>query len=276
MRGSYSAHKIQGITMPVSELGPGNAANDGEEDARQFILQVKQTVERCLAQGMDKAQMFRAIREEGLHPGAAFAVYKEIRDQNRVFFQEYYCMIDLKEQRERLDRLIRAYRGGVRVPETATPLIATEETDGPVSMMEWPDQQTLQAWLSNGGDHQLAPTAWTQHTAHLPAMEQVLNYGLPVAIAWRQPAEHLPAWEQMQNHGLPVANGAFQEPAWPPQQQAFPLPDALPLHNYEETAANGGFRGLVWPQQEVQAGRQLQQPAANNGWCQWLTWPQHQ
>jgi hypothetical protein len=33
-------------------------------------VQVKQTVERCLAEGMNKAQMFREIREEELQLGA--------------------------------------------------------------------------------------------------------------------------------------------------------------------------------------------------------------
>lgn len=36
-------------------------------------MKAKHMVERCLAQGMNKAQMFRAIREEGLHPAVAFA-----------------------------------------------------------------------------------------------------------------------------------------------------------------------------------------------------------
>ncbi|TVU01428.1 hypothetical protein EJB05_53141 [Eragrostis curvula] len=246
--------------VPVG--GSGNAADKEAEDARRFILQVKRTVERCVAQGMNKEQMFRAIREEGLHPGAAFAVYKELRRQNRGFFREYYCMIDLKEQRERLDRLILAYRTGGRSNAVQDGVHVPPETATTLSMLEWADQQSMQAWLSDSG-HQLAPAEpWSVQAARLPTGEQLVpNHGeQPVAnavVAWPQQALHLTAWQQLLNHEQHTANRAFHEPAWP--SQAFHLPVAQSLRNHVETVANGGFPGLVWPQQEVHlpAGQQL-------------------
>jgi hypothetical protein len=47
-------------------------------------VQVKQTVERCLAEGMNKAQIFRELREEELQLGAAFAGESIIQSSNFV------------------------------------------------------------------------------------------------------------------------------------------------------------------------------------------------
>jgi hypothetical protein len=270
-------------------------------------VQVKQTVERCLAEGMNKAQMFREIREEGLQLGAAFAgesiiqsstsfaqaslfngsqhrsnlteylvchlVYKELRDQNHGFFKEYSNKIDLKEQHQQLNRLIRTClqgarnaEDGARVPEIVTPQIAT---DVPVNTDGWLDQQALTTWMSNGG-HRLPD---------LPAVEQVPDHGQPVAsavalaVAWLEQKLDLPALEQLHNHGQPVSNVGFQGAAWP--QQGLHLPVTQQLHYHEETAANGGFPG---PQNEVnmhagQPPRDHQQPVPDSGF-QGLTWPQ--
>ena len=38
-----------------------------------WAVKVKEEVERCLAAGMSKEQMFHELREKGFHPAAAFA-----------------------------------------------------------------------------------------------------------------------------------------------------------------------------------------------------------
>ncbi|XP_044453622.1 uncharacterized protein [Triticum aestivum] len=85
-------------------------AGGDEDGARAFIAQVKEEVERCLAAGMSKEQMFHELREKGFHPAAAFAVYKELRDQNNSWFKDYYVKMDLRKQAERLEFLLHQYR----------------------------------------------------------------------------------------------------------------------------------------------------------------------
>lgn len=171
-------------------------------------------------------------------------MYREFRHQNRGFFEEYYCTSDLREQRKRLDHLVRAYRtstggrnaedDGVRAPETVTPVMSMEETSVPPVNMEWPDQQAFQAWMLRGGSsHQLAPAAWTHHQAvDLPAGEQVPNNGQlvangePAGVAWPRQAFDLPDWERLHNHHeQPLADGTFQWAAWPQQQEMDKLHD---------------------------------------------------
>jgi hypothetical protein len=185
-------------------------------------------------------------------------VYKELRDQNHGFFKEYSNKIDLKEQHQQLNRLIRTClqgarnaEDGARVPETVTPQIT---------------QQALTTWMSNGG-HRLPD---------LPAVEQVPDHGQPVAsavplvdvVASLQQALDLPVSEQLHNHRQPQLHyhGQLQGVAWP--QQGLHLPATQPqLHYHEETAANGGFPG---PQNEVnmlcgQPPHEHQQPMADSG-----------
>ncbi|KAL6652270.1 hypothetical protein ACP70R_011195 [Stipagrostis hirtigluma subsp. patula] len=250
--------------------GPDRDDDKEEDDARRFILQVKETVERCLAQGMDKAQMFRVIREEGLPSSIAFAVYKQLRDQNHAFFKEYYSMIDLKEQRERFNHLIQAYRAGgsnvnavaagVRVPETAT-TSTSMELDIPVHN-GWPDQQAVQGWLDHtahlaiargvgGGDDQLAGAARPQQALRLPAGQQLRYHQQPVAdggvqeVAWPQQAAQLPAIQQLHYQEQPGAIGVIQDQkvAW--QQQTVQSPAVQQLHTHEQLmTADGGFHAV--------------------------------
>ncbi|RLM64411.1 uncharacterized protein C2845_PM16G16000 [Panicum miliaceum] len=227
--------------MPDVEFIPeGGPAEKGDhQEARQFILKVKKTIERCLEQRMNKAEMFRVIREEGLPTWIAFAVFKELREQNHDFFREYYSMHDLKEQREKLGRLIQAYRAGgsaattgARAPEAAPTAAAVMGTDAAASM-EWSRQQTEEdAWLdgelarllarsSTGGGVEFAGAALPhQQAVHCPGGQQqphddqqaVYNDRLR-EMGWAEEAEAVAAptlaQQQLQNE-QPVANGLFQ------------------------------------------------------------------
>lgn len=86
------------------------SAGGDEDDTLAFIIQVKEEVERCLEAGMSKKEMFRELREKGSPPAATFAVYKELRHQNKDFFKEYYLKMDLKKQAGRLKLLLHQYR----------------------------------------------------------------------------------------------------------------------------------------------------------------------
>ncbi|KAI5011509.1 hypothetical protein ZWY2020_013646 [Hordeum vulgare] len=86
-----------------------NAGGD-EDGARAFIAQVKEELERCLGAGMSKEKMFQELHGKGFHPAAAFAVYKELRDQNNDWFREHYVKMDLRKQAERLQLLLHHYR----------------------------------------------------------------------------------------------------------------------------------------------------------------------
>ncbi|CAN6235844.1 unnamed protein product [Urochloa humidicola] len=242
--------------MPDVDLAPDDGP--GDEEARQFILQVKKIIERCLEQGMNKAEMFRVIREEGLPTWIAFAVFKELREQNHDFFKEYYTMHDVKRQREKLGRLIQAHRAGsgnaaagARALETATMAAAAAmEPDTTAGMEEWSDQQAakhaslegelarLLAGSTGGGDQFAGAAASPQRQAvvHCPGGQQphddqqaVYNEWLREMTASAEEAVAMPvstlAGQQLHDNDLPVANGMFRGVAWP-QQAAAELPAA--------------------------------------------------
>ncbi|CAL5069267.1 unnamed protein product [Urochloa decumbens] len=245
--------------MPDDELvpegGPESPAEKRDEEARQFILQVKKIIERCVGQGMNKPEMFRVIREEGLPTWIAFAVFSELREQNHDFFKEYYSMHDLKKQREKLGQLIQAYRAGsgnaaagARALETAAeaPAVAAMEPDTTAGM-EWSDQQAaehaslegelarLLASSSTGGVDQFAGALPQQQAVvHCPNGQQphddqqaVYNEWLREMTALAEEAVPTLAGQQLHKHNndLPMANGMFHGVAWP-QQAAAQLPPA--------------------------------------------------
>ncbi|KAK1684550.1 hypothetical protein QYE76_045398 [Lolium multiflorum] len=147
-----------------------NAGGDKDEaDALAFIMQVKEEVERCLAAGMSKEQMFRELREKGSHPAATYAVYKELRHQNKDFFKEYYVKMDVRKQAERLKLLVRQYRtvrdSGVRPRAPGT---ETQQT----AMVIPPDDMGL---LELNGDPQSAATS-----AQLPTGQPLQQREQPV------------------------------------------------------------------------------------------------
>ncbi|CAN6268806.1 unnamed protein product [Urochloa humidicola] len=249
----------------VPEEGPESSIEKREEEARQFILQVKKIIERCLEQGMNKAEMFRVIREEGLPTWIAFAVFKELREQNHDFFKEYYSMHDLQEQRKKLGRLIQAHRAcssnaaaGARALETVTMAAAIATEPDTMAGIEWSDQHADQAWSdgefsrllasSIGGGNQFAGAA------ALPQQQAVvhcLNGQLPhddhdqqaVYSEWlremtasaEEPVPTL-VGQQLPNNDLPVADGVFHGVAWH-QQAAVQLPAAGQQLQYQQEQA---------------------------------------
>lgn len=198
------------------------AAYSEDDKAPRFVLQVKKTVERCLGQGMNKGEMFRVIREEGVPLWIAFAVYRELREQHRDFFEEYYCMIDLMEQRQKLGRLIQAYRAGgsnaavrSRALET-TAAAAAMETDATDST-EWSNQQ------AEHDDFQIAGASVPQQAVHFPGGQQLHGHQQTVDDVW------------------------LRETAW--AEEAVPmLARQQQLYSIEQSAANGMFPGVAWPQ----------------------------
>ncbi|CAL5030664.1 unnamed protein product [Urochloa decumbens] len=281
----------------VPEGGPESPSEKRDEEARQFILQVKKIIERCVGQGMDKAEMFRVIREEGLPTWIAFAVFSELREQNHDFFKEYYSMHDLKKQREKLGCLIQAHRAGsgnaaagARALETAAvaPAVAAMEPDSTAGM-EWSDQQAAEHALlegelarllasssTGGGDQFTGAAALPQKQAvvHCPNGQQphddqqaVYNEWLREMTALAEEAVPVPvptlAGQQLHNNDLPVANGMFHGVAWP-QQAAAQLPPAgqqLQLqHQQEQTGQLLAGQMLRYQQEQtgqLPAGQQL-------------------
>ncbi|CAL5015561.1 unnamed protein product [Urochloa decumbens] len=273
--------------MPDNELVPEGGHGDGpgekeDEEARQFILQVKKIIERCVAQGMDKAEMFRVIREEGLPTWIAFAVFQELREQNHDFFKEYYIMHDLKKQREKLGSLIQAYRAGSgnaaaggRALEMATvaPAVAAMEPVTTAAMELATEQASLEGELAlllagstGGGDQFAAAAALPQQQAvvHTPNGEQphddqqaVYNEWLREMTALAEEPVPMPvstlAGQQLHNNDLPVANGMFHGVAWP-QQAAAQLPPAgqqLQLqHQQEQTGPLPAGQQLRYQQEQ--------------------------
>ncbi|KAL6903375.1 hypothetical protein ACP4OV_004188 [Aristida adscensionis] len=231
--------------------GPDRDEEEAEEQARRSILQVKDTVERCLRQGMDKAEMFRVIREEELPPAIAFAVYKQLRDQNHGFFKEYYNMIELKEQRQRFDRLIQAYRArasnvanNTAAAISRAPAPASRELDILVHEA-WPDKRVVQDWSDD--------------ETHENAQVDSARDGGGDPLAWR-----LPAGQPVINHGHTVAGGVL--PGLP-----CPLPDAgaQQLGYHQQPVGDGGVE-VAWHQQEMHPApfQELhcqEQPVANDG-----------
>ncbi|RLM73414.1 uncharacterized protein C2845_PM15G16900 [Panicum miliaceum] len=238
--------------MPDVEFIPeGGPAEKGDQEARQFILKVKKTIERCLEQRMNKAEMFRTIREEGLPSWIAFAVFKELREQNHDFFREYYSMHDLREQREKLGRLVQAYRAGcsaaaagARALEAAPTVAAVMETDAAASM-EWSDHQQTEedAWL----DGELARLLASSSTgggdefpgAALPQQQAVLCPG----------GQHQPRDDQQAVYKY---NDCLREMGWAEEAvAAAPTLAGQQLHDNEQPeqlmASNGGFQGAPAP-----------------------------
>ncbi|KAM0844419.1 hypothetical protein ACQ4PT_057061 [Festuca glaucescens] len=152
-----------------------NAGGD-EDDALAFIIQVKEEVERCLAAGMSKEQMFRELREKGSHPAATFAVYKELRHQNSDFFKEYYVKMDVRKQAERLKLLVHQYRtvrdacAGPRAPGTETQQTAMAIPPDDMGLLE--DWTVL---FGLNGDRQSAATS-----AQLPTGQPLHQREQPV------------------------------------------------------------------------------------------------
>ncbi|CAN6240404.1 unnamed protein product [Urochloa humidicola] len=250
----------------VPEEGPESSIEKREEEARQFILQVKKIIERCLEQGMNKAEMFRVIREEGLPTWIAFAVFKELREQNHDFFKEYYSMHDLQEQRKKLGRLIQTHRAcssnaaaGARALETVTMAAAATEPDTTAGM-EWSDQHADQAWSDGefsrllassigGGDQFAGAGALPQQQAivHCPNGQQphddqqaVYNEWLREMTASAEEPVPVPtlAGQQLHNNDLPVPvdDDMFHGVAWP-QPAAAQLPAAVQQLQYQQEQA---------------------------------------
>ncbi|CAN6229121.1 unnamed protein product [Urochloa humidicola] len=245
--------------MPDVELVPEGGheipVEKREEEARQFIFQVKKIIERCLEQGMNKAEMFRVIREEGLPTWIAFAVFKELREQNHDFFKEYYSMHDLKEQRKKLGRLIQAHRAcrgsaaaGMRELETATMAAAAAATEPDTTVgMEWSDQQAEQAWSDGEFSRLLASS--------IGGGDQFAGAG---ALPQQQATVHCPNGQQTHDDQQAVYNEWLRE-------MTASAEDAVPMstlagqqlqYNNDLPLADGMFHGLAWPQPA--AGQQLQ------------------
>lgn len=164
-------------------IGGPDDGGDDKEDTRRFIIQVKEEMERCLEAGMSKEQMFRELREKGLHVAIAFAVYKELRDQNYGFFEEYYGKIDVRKQTERFQRLLHQYRtardaaAGVSTLLTATPPTAMAVLENMGSSY---DQTVVPVGLDDArlvgissGDGQFAGSEPLQQAVQLPDGEQL-------------------------------------------------------------------------------------------------------
>jgi len=221
-------------------------------------------------------------------------VFKELREQNHDFFREYYGMHDLKEQREKLGRLIQAYRAGssaaaagARALEAAPTAAAVMETDAAASM-EWSDQQTEEdAWLeldrelarlvasssTGGGDESAGAALPHQQAVHCPGGQQqphddqqaVFNDFLR-EIGWAEEAVAAPtlAGQQLHDNEQPVANGLFQGVAWPlqlpyQQEQAAHLPVMQQPPYYEQAAYFPADRQPRYQEQaaHLPAGQQL-------------------
>jgi hypothetical protein len=216
-------------------------------------------------------------------------VFKELREQNHDFFREYYSMHDLKEQREKLGRLIQAYRAGgsaaptgARAPEAAPTAAAVMGTDAAASM-EWSRQQTEEdTWLdgelarllarsSTGGGVEFAGAALPhQQAVHCPGGQQqphddqqaVYNDRLR-EMGWAEEAEAVAAptlaQQQLQNE-QPVANGLFQGVAWPLQAARSPPGQQLP-YQQEQAARLPAGQKLQYQQEQAArllTGQQLQ------------------
>lgn len=160
-----------------------NAGGDKDEaDALAFIMQVKAEVERCLAAGMSKEQMFRELREKRSHPAATYAVYKELRHQNKDFFKEYYVKMDVRKQAERLKLLVHQYRtvrdapAGPRAPGTETQQTAMAIPPDDMGLL---DDWTVLSGLN--GDPQSAATS-----AQLPTGQPLQQREQPVPSGGNQ------------------------------------------------------------------------------------------
>ncbi|KAG8060010.1 hypothetical protein GUJ93_ZPchr0002g25344 [Zizania palustris] len=73
-------------------------------------VQVKQEIVNCLRARMTKEQMFQRLREMGVHPAIAFAVYKELRLQNKDYFKRYALTLLVKRQIGQFNNQLAVYR----------------------------------------------------------------------------------------------------------------------------------------------------------------------
>jgi len=184
-------------------------------------------------------------------------VFKELREQNHDFFREYYGMHDLKEQREKLGRLIQAYRraggsaaaAGTRALGAApTTAAAVMETDAAASM-EWSDQQTEEdAWLEL--DRELARLVASSSTG---GGDESAGAALP-----HQQAVHCPGGQQQPHDDQQAAyNDRLREMGWAEEAVVVAAPTLAgqQLHDNEqpEPVANGLFQGVAWPLQAARS-----------------------
>ena len=162
-------------------------------------------------------------------------------------------MHDLKEQREKLGRLIQAYRAGssaaaagARALEAAPTAAAVMETDAAASM-EWSDQQTEEdAWLEL--DRELARLVASSSTG---GGDESAGAALP-----HQQAVHCPGGQQQPHDDQQaVFNDFLREIGWAEEAVAAPTLAGQQLHDNEqpEPVANGLFQGVVWPLQAARS-----------------------